>query len=140
MKLTENFTLEEMIKSETATRLKIDNTPNQKIIDNLKALCVNLLEPLRNKLNKPIIILSGYRCSELNKAVGGVGNSKHLLGQAADIKVEGMTNLDLVKFIEKNFKYDQLILEFMNENDLFSGWVHVSWMGASNRNQFLRIG
>ncbi len=139
MQLSENFTLEEMIRSETATKLNIDNTPNEKTIENLKDLCINLLEPLRNKLNKPVTILSGYRCSELNKAVGGVGNSKHLFGQAADIRVEGMDNLELVKFIQRYFKFDQLILEKMEPLNPSTGWVHVSWMGAKNRNQFLTI-
>ena len=139
MQLTDNFSLDEFIRSETATRLNIDNTPDEKIISNLKNLCINLLEPLRAKLNKPIIILSGYRCSELNKHVGGVSNSKHLYGQASDIRVEGMSNKDLVKLIQKSFKFDQLILEYMKPNDPFSGWVHVSWVGSNNRNQFITI-
>jgi len=139
MQLTDNFSLDEFIRSETATRLNIDNTPDEKIISNLKNLCINLLEPLRAKLNKPIIILSGYRCSELNKHVGGVSNSKHLYGQASDIRVEEMSNKDLVKIIQKSFKFDQLILEYMKPNDPFSGWVHVSWIGSNNRNQFITI-
>ncbi len=140
MNLTTHFTLEEMIYSDTSLQRNIDNTPSEEVKKNLENLCLNLLEPLRIKLNKPINILSGYRCVALNKAVGGVGNSKHLLGCAADITVENMGHPDLFNFIKNNFEFDQLILEHVKKENPFSGWVHVSYNHAGNRKQCLKIG
>jgi uncharacterized protein YcbK (DUF882 family) len=99
MNLSQNFTLKEFEYSETANKKNILNKAPDDVKDNLKELCSNLLEPLREKLNKPIKILSGYRCEELNKAVGGVGNSKHLKGHAADITVEGISHIELFNYI-----------------------------------------
>jgi zinc D-Ala-D-Ala carboxypeptidase len=140
MNLSDNFTLEEMVFSKTARDNNIDNTPDDGVINNLKSLCLNLLEPLRFRLGKPIHILSGYRCRELNETVGGVGNSKHLYGQAADITVEGMGHPELFAFIKNTFQFDQLILEHVKEENSFSGWVHVSFCKDKNRNQCLKIG
>ena len=109
---------------------------NNEVINNLKELCNYLLEPLREKLNKPIIVTSGYRCFELNKIVGGVSNSQHLEGKAADIIVKDLSTEDIFNFIKKNFKFDQLIIEHIKGKN----WVHVSWNGANNRNNALRIG
>ena len=140
MNLSPNFTLNEFEYSETAIKKNIENKAPDYVIVNLKELCINLLEPLRAKINKPIRILSGYRCEELNKAVGGVGNSKHLEGYAADITIEGLSHPELFNFIKKYLKFDQLILEHVKEDNPFSGWVHVSWVGVNNRNQALKIG
>ncbi len=139
MNLTDNFTLEEMVFSRTAKDNNIDNKPDDDVINNLKSLCENLLEPLREKLGKPIHILSGYRSQELNKAVGGVGNSKHLLGQAVDITIEGMGHPELYNLIKNTFYFDQLILEHVQIGKPFSGWVHVSYVHGKNRNQCLKI-
>ena len=136
MNLTQNFTLEEMEFSSTAIERRIKNKANNEVINNLKELCNYLLEPLREKLNKPIIVTSGYRCFELNKIVGGVSNSQHLEGKAADIIVKDLSTEDLFNFIKKNFKFDQLIIEHIKGKN----WVHVSWNGANNRNNALRIG
>ena len=87
MNLSQNFTLQELIYSDTANAYKINNTPSEPVINNLKALCLNVLQPLRNALGCPIIISSGFRCAELNKCVGGAANSGHLYGQAADFIV-----------------------------------------------------
>lgn len=93
MKLTQHFALEEFTRSQTAARLGIDNTLNPAffadslVIANLKNLCTQVLEPLRRHIDKPIVISSGYRCPVLNRAVGGVANSQHLTGQAADITI-----------------------------------------------------
>jgi uncharacterized protein YcbK (DUF882 family) len=138
MKLSKHFSLEEFEYSETAIRNNIKNKASEFVINNLKELCKNTLEPLRSKLDNPIKILSGYRCRQLNKAVGGVNNSQHLFGCAADITVENMTHPELFNFIKKYFKFDQLILEHVKENNPFSGWVHVSYCN-SNRNQCLKI-
>src|ERR1700676_5245324 len=102
MQLSTNFTLEEMLASQTAVRDGIDNTPTEEVISRLKDLCDNVLQPLRNLLKQPLIISSGYRSPTLNKAVGGVPNSEHQLGQAADITVPGMTNKGLAGFIIQN--------------------------------------
>lgn len=87
MQLTEHFTLSEFVRSETAERNHINNTPSQEVVDNLRALCRNVLEPARVAFGEPIYITSGYRCPALNKAVGGKITSQHLRGEAADLQV-----------------------------------------------------
>lgn len=120
MNLSENFTLAEFTESATATKHKIDNTPSKAVIVNLKALCTNCLQPLRNKLGKPVKISSGYRCTALNTKVKGSNTSQHPKGEAADIKVKGLTPRQLYDYILKSgIKFDQLILE--------PTWVHISW-------------
>lgn len=140
MKLTKNFTLEELIKSPTADRLKIDNTPTDKIISNLTELS-ELLQKVRDKYNKPIIVTSGYRCERLNKAVGGAKGSQHRLGQAADIRSVSDTqednqelfNLILGMMIQKDISVGQLIDEYDYN------WIHVSTPHLKNNNQILHI-
>lgn len=83
--LSKNFSVEELTRSTTAKLHGIDNTPDAKTLNNLKYLCDNILQPVRDALNQQIIINSGYRCKELNKLVGGRPNSYHIKGQAADI-------------------------------------------------------
>jgi len=133
MKLSEHFSLEEFLKSETAERLKIKNEPPESVIQNLKELCERLLEPLREKLGHEIVILSGYRSKELNTAVGGVPNSQHREGKACDITVPSKTHQELFDVIKNEFDFDQLILEGVKKNNPQSGWVHVSWNGIKNR-------
>lgn len=130
------FTINELTKSSTASRLHINNTPSQEVKDNLNKLIDNVLDPLRELYGKPIIVNSGYRCPKLNKAVGGARNSQHLTGQASDIRTVANTkesNKQLFDII-KNSKlpFDQLI----NEYDF--NWVHVSY-GPRNRRQVLTI-
>lgn len=128
MKLSPNFDLSEFIVSQAASRKGLDNTPPEDAIKNLGLLCENVLQPIRNKLSKPLIINSGYRSPEVNKLVGGQPTSQHILGQAADIECPGMDNYDLAEFIKTGFfDFDQLILEFYYaEEGPSSGWVHVS--------------
>ncbi|WP_397600529.1 D-Ala-D-Ala carboxypeptidase family metallohydrolase [Silvanigrella sp.] len=140
MKLSNNFSLEEFEHSEVATARGINNKAPEEVINNLKKLCDKFLEPLRQYLNKPIKILSGYRCEELNNAVKGVENSQHLTGCAADITVENISHQELFEIIKNNFKFDQLILEFVKPNNPFSGWVHVSWNENKNRNKYFKLG
>ncbi|WP_186650144.1 D-Ala-D-Ala carboxypeptidase family metallohydrolase [Fluviispira vulneris] len=140
MNLSEHFSLYEFEYSDTAIKNNITNKANDDVIKNLSILCENLLEPIRLKLGKPIQILSGYRCESLNKLVGGVNNSQHKSGHAADITVENMSHPDLFNFIKNNFKFDQLILEHVKKDNEFSGWVHVSYNHAGNRKQCLKIG
>ena len=137
MKLSANFNLAELIKSQTAERKGIPNNPSPGQIDNLRDLCMNVLQPIRSNFEKPVIISSGYRSAELCIAIGSVLTSQHTEGKAADIEVPGVDNKELAEWIRNNLEYDQLILEFYKEGEPDSGWVHVSYNGENNRNQFL---
>ena len=132
----EFFTIEELTYSDTALSKGIKNIPNKQEEQNLISLVENILDPLRGAYGKPIIITSGFRCEELNKAVGGVSSSQHRLGQAADIRSEEDTkeeNKKLFDLIQQlNLPFDQLIDEY-NFN-----WVHVSYSDR-NRRQVLKI-
>ena len=138
MKLSENFTLDELTKSQEATRLGIDNTPNEEQIQNLKILCENILQPIRDFYGMPVSISSGYRSIALCEAIGSSAKSQHTKGQAADFEIFGVANKDVAEFIVKNIEYDQCILEFWNENDPNSGWVHCSYSANGNRKQYLK--
>jgi len=137
MKLSDNFSLHEFTRSQTATRHGIDNTPSKEIIGNLQSLCLGVLQPVRQHFQKPMIISSGYRCVELNIKIGGSITSQHVQGQAADIEVLKISNLELSDWINKNLSFDQLILEFHNpDEDPHSGWVHVSFNSDNNRHEY----
>ena len=127
MKLTENFTLSEMIKSETALRKGLDNTPGDAEIANLKVLAEKVLQPIRDHYKKGIKVNSGFRHPNVNAAVGGSRTSDHCKGQAADIEIPGVANAELAEYIKKNLKFTQLILEFYTPGVPDSGWVHVSY-------------
>jgi hypothetical protein len=127
MNLSANFSLKELTKSDTATRLGIDNTPNEETIDNLKMLCEKVLQPVRDHFGKSVTVNSGYRSSETNQATGGSKSSDHVKGQAADIEIAGVANADLAQWIMDNLDYTQLILEFYTQGVPDSGWVHVSY-------------
>lgn len=124
-----------MTKSHTANRLGIDNTPDLLAIDNLKSLCKNVLEPVRLHYNIPIIPSSGFRCLELNRAIGSKDTSQHILGEAVDFEVAGRTNLEVYNWIRENLDFDQLILEFYTPTVVDSGWVHCSYKTPSSRNR-----
>lgn len=129
------FTIEEMIKSSTATAKRIDNTPNQTVIDSLTKLIEAVLDPLREWYGKPIRVTSGFRCEALNEAVGSKAKkSQHLYGEAADITVGSKTeNEKLFNYIKDNLEFDQLI----NESDF--SWVHVSYREGRLRKQVLAL-
>lgn len=127
MKLTENFSLAEMIKSETALRHDMDNTPGDAEIANLKRLAENILQPIRNHYKKGVKVNSGFRHPEVNAKVGGSKTSDHCKGQAADIEIPGVANADLAQHIVDNYKFTQVILEFYTPGIPDSGWVHVSY-------------
>ena len=137
MKLTANFTLDELVKSQTATRKGINNNPSPDQIENLKALAVNILQPVRSNFDKPIIISSGFRCAELCVAIGSSINSQHAKGEAADFEIWGTSNEELAKWIKSELEFDQLILEFWSEDNPNSGWVHCSYSRDHNRNESL---
>ena len=138
MKLTENFSLNELTKSQTAERKGIDNTPSAEHQENLKSLCVNVLQPVRDYFSKVVTISSGYRSPELCQAIGSVSTSQHAKGQAADFEIFGVSNKTLADYIDSELHYDQLILEYWNESDPNSGWVHCSFSEGQNRKQYLR--
>ncbi len=126
--LTNNFSLQEMIKSETALRRDMDNTPHSdEVVQNLTVLCEQVLQPLRDAYNVGIKVNSGYRSPDVNAAVGGSRTSDHCKGQAADIEIPGVANRDLALYIRDNFEFTQLILEGYIEGIPDSGWVHVSY-------------
>lgn len=127
MNLSANFTLKELTKSDTATRLGIDNTPNDEALENLKLLCEKVLQPVREHFGKSVTVNSGYRSPESNAAVGGSKTSDHCKGQAADIEIDGLPNPELAQWIMDNLDYTQLILEFYTQGQPNSGWVHVSY-------------
>lgn len=137
MQLTENFSLNEMIKSETALRNGIDNTPTEQVIDNLRLLCEHVLQPLRTAYGRGIKVNSGYRAPEVNAAVGGSKTSDHCRGQAADIEIPGVPNYDLALYISQYFNFTQLILEFYTPGIPDSGWVHVSYDPTNLKRQVM---
>ena len=137
MKLTANFTLDELVKSQTAVRKDINNMPNPDQIENLKALAANILQPVRSHFDKPLIISSGFRCAELCIAIGSSINSQHAKGEAADFEIWGTSNEELATWIKSELEYDQLILEFWSEDNPNSGWVHCSYSREHNRNESL---
>ncbi len=138
-RLSEHFSLEEFTKSQSASRLRIDNTPPEDVIKNLTNLCIHVLEKVRLNYGRPVIVNSGYRSPALNKVIGGSRNSQHMSGQAADIEVPGIDNRFLFNWIKDNLQFDQLILEFYKPGIPDSGWVHVSWNSNTNRRQILEI-
>ena len=138
MKLSKNFTLEEFIRSSTAERMGIDNVPkDEEVIENMRALCLEVLQPLRDYMGAPIHINSGYRCKALNEALDGVKGSQHLSGQAADIHVENTEHLlKMMHFIMDETDFDQLIWE---KNKAGVQWLHVSHKrNGNNRHQVLK--
>lgn len=132
--LSKNFTLTELTKTSVTW---VSNTPNQTQLANLQTLVNEVLQPLRDKLKKPITINSGFRSKAVNLAVRGSLTSQHSLGEAADIEVVGMSTRALAEFIIKNFKFDQLILEEHVDGISDSGWVHVSYRKGRLRGQVL---
>ena len=126
--ITMHFTVEEMYASATATAKGIDNRPNTQQIINLVYLCAYVLEPLRVAMNEPIKIGSGFRCQKLNKAVGGVYNSQHMKGQAADLCIDGdiQKGRKWFNYIRDHLQFDQLIWEKNPKTG--SCWVHVSFV------------
>jgi len=139
MKLTKHFSIEEFERSERAKRLGIDNTVPKALRPNIQALCENVLEPVRNHFEVPIHISSGYRCTALNKAVGGAPKSQHMKGQAADIYINAppLTLRDIYLWMVDNLSFDQLIWEVRGGGR--SKWIHVSYVSEGrNRHKALR--
>lgn len=137
MKLSNNFSLAELTRSQTATRKGIDNQPNDEQLANLVALCECVLQPIREHYGKSVRISSGLRVPELNTAIGSSATSDHCKGMAADIETLGVDNLELARWIEgSGIAFRQLILEFYNGTP-DSGWIHVSYDPSDNKRQVL---
>jgi len=124
MMLSSNFSIKELIKSQTAERRDINNNPGADEIYNMKILAEKILQPVRDHYKIPFTVSSGYRCPELSIAIGSSKKSQHCKGQAADFEVPGISNWNLCHYIKDNLEYDQLILECFTGGN--SGWVHCS--------------
>ena len=137
MQLSKHFKLEEFEKSMTATRMGIKNKAGSGEIKNLTDVCYGILEKVRVKYDKPVIVTSGYRSPELCEAIGSKATSQHTKGEAVDFEVIGVPNIQVAYFIEANCDFDQLILEYYCPDDDQKGWVHCSFVEGSNRKQVL---
>jgi len=137
MKLTENLTLSEAIRSETAKRKYIDNTPAGIVVDNLKLTAEKIFQPIRDHFKKPIYVSSMYRCERLNGVIGGAPHSKHITGQAIDLDNDGtdVSNKDIFNYIKNNLQFDVLIWEFGDDSP---NWVHCSYVKGLNRKLIFR--
>jgi zinc D-Ala-D-Ala carboxypeptidase len=135
--LTQNFTLSEMTKSETALRFGMANDPTETEIENMRVLCEKVLQPVRNYYGMGVKVNSGYRHPLVNAKVGGSATSDHCKGFAADIEIPGVANADLAEWIKDNCEFKQLILEFYTPGVPDSGWVHVSYDPSDNKKQVL---
>ena len=145
MRLSKNFTLKELTRSNTALRLGIDNEPSKEGIYKLRLLATELLQPIRERLSAPIRITSGYRSPELSAVIGSSENSQHCRYEAIDcqfIKRGKMDNLKIYKaLIDLDIDYDQCILEFggatLDRDSECPDWIHISWKMSDNRRQTL---
>ena len=137
MKLSENFQLKEFVDSQTAERLKIDNRPDWEAVINLRNLCREVLQPLRDYAQQPIHINSGYRSLLLNEAVRGVGDSQHLYGQAADLHLPNLdTGRRWYKFIVEHTDFDQVLFEYRRTG---ARWLHISCRRDRKSNRHMAI-
>jgi len=137
MKLSKNFSLKELTRSQTAIRNGINNSPDTSQLVCLTALCTAVLQPIR-EVHGTVNINSGLRVLELNRKIGSGDSSQHVLGMAADLECPSIDNLQLAKWIEQNIKFDQLILEFYEQGDPTSGWIHCSYNNqGENRGRVL---
>ena len=137
MNLSRNFSLQELIKSDTAIRKGIDNNPNADQIEKLKRLCENVLQPVRDQFGR-VKVTSGFRNPELCLAIGSSVNSQHAKAEAVDFEVLGVDNAEVADWVYRNIQTDQLILEFYTPGEPNSGWIHASWVEFNPRAQYLR--
>jgi Uncharacterized protein conserved in bacteria len=139
VQLSKNFTLYEFLKSDTASLLEIENFQENipiSCIDNLEMLCKYILQPLRNYLNEPITVTSGYRSQQLNKAIRGSKNSDHLYGKAADIQTRRLN--EAFEWIRNNCKFKQLIFERKGSGVRLKEWIHVSFDYRNNKKEVIK--
>jgi zinc D-Ala-D-Ala carboxypeptidase len=146
MRISKNFTLAELTKSNTATRLGISNTPDKEGIHKLRLLATELLQPLRNAVG-PLRVTSGYRSESLNAAIGGSNKSQHTKCEAVDLQFVKRGRMDNMRIfnaiVTLGLDFDQLILEFGNpaptadKDSDNPDWIHISWKITGNRRQIL---
>ncbi len=136
MNLSRNFTLSELTKSDTAIRMGINNNPSAEQIEKLKALCENILQPIRDHYGR-VKVTSCFRSVDLCLAIKSSANSQHARAEAADFECIGVDNAELADWIYKNLDFDQLILEFYTPGEPNSGWIHCSYVPEGGRKQFL---
>jgi len=138
MKISEHISLKEALRSNTAKRLGINNTPDEEAMANMKVIAQTVFEPLREHFGEPIYISSFYRSPQLNKAIGGSKKSQHCKGEAIDIDdvYSKATNADFFNYIKDRLDFDQLIWEFGDDDQ--PDWVHVSNSIGNNRRRILK--
>ena len=136
MELSRNFTLTELTKSDTAIRKGINNNPNAEQIEKLKALCENILQPVRDHFGR-VKVTSCFRSIDLCLAIGSSANSQHARAEAADFECVGVDNAELADWIKRELPYDQLILEYYTPGEPNSGGIHCSYTEGMPRKQFL---
>ena len=136
MELPRNFSLSELTKSDTAIRKGINNNPNAEQVEKLKALCENILQPIRDHFGR-VKVTSGFRSEDLCLAIGSSRNSQHAKAAAADFECHSVDNKELFDWVTNNLDYDQAILEFYTGSPE-SGWLHVSYNKDGNRKQRLK--
>ena len=137
--ISKHISYREGVYSRTATRLRIDNTPNDEQLENMELVAEEVFEPLRAWVGGPIKINSFFRSPKLNTAIGGSSKSQHCKGQAIDIDdtFGRATNAEMYHFIKKHLDFDQMIWEFGDEDN--PDWVHVSYVSSDkNRNRCLQ--
>lgn len=138
MKVSDNITYKEALRSNTAKRLGIENVPDEFTFETMQITAEHVFEPVRKHFNEPIYISSFYRCEELNKAIGGSSKSQHCKGEAIDIDdvYSKATNADFFNYIKNKLEFDQLIWEFGDDES--PDWVHVSYSLGNNRMRILK--
>tara|TARA_R100001510_G_C7582140_1_gene154745 strand:+ start:320 stop:790 length:471 start_codon:yes stop_codon:yes gene_type:complete len=140
MKLSKNLTLKECIRSGTADRLGIDNTPDEWATENLKKVAEHIFQPLRDHFGVPVYVSSGYRSPDLNRAIGGSKRSQHMEGRALDLDADvfgDISNAEIFHYIRECLEFDQVVWEFGDEDN--PSWVHVSYVhGGPNRKRCLK--
>ena len=135
MKLSKHFSLEEMVKSQTATRKGIPNTPSEAHTEAMRKVCENILEPVRTHYSIPFTPSSGYRSAELCLAIGSSVNSQHAKGEAVDFEVPSIPNFEVAGWVVANLDFDQIILEHYTGGN--TGWIHCSYKDTDNRKEVL---
>ena len=136
MNLSRNFSLQELIKSDTAIRKGINNNPNAGQIEKLKSLCENILQPVRDHFGR-VKVTSGFRSEDLCYAIGSSRDSQHAKAEAADFECVGVDNAEVADWIKQNLYTDQLILEVYTPGEPNSGWIYCSWIPEGRREQYM---
>ena len=136
--MTQSFSIRELTYSDTAIRLRIDNTPTDEILKHLQNVVQFILEPVSNNFDSQIVITSGYRSPALCQAIGSKPTSQHTFGMAVDFEILGIPNKEVSDWIVNHLDFDQCILEFWKPEQPNSGWVHCSYKTSGNRKMYLK--